>query len=220
MEANTVRLSLDIRGGLWDCVEVGALATALHYDDLSLVVARNRQSLLPGNEIVPGLGDTELFARVKILQNPDKITGLSAALRAKFNTGSDEDLLSTGSMDYGVNLLYSRKWRRVTLHANAGYVMPGDMKSLEDTIDLSGFFTWGIGAAVPTFQKRVSWLLQVQGHSSPFDTGIGDLDDHVIFGVAGARTYWNRFTFEAGLTRDFAGITKGAGVHITAGYIW
>lgn len=220
MEASTIRISLDIRGGLWDRAEVGVLATALHYEDLSLVVARNRQSLLPGNKIASGLGDTEFFARVKILQSPDKISGLTAALRAKFNTGNDEDLLSTGSMDYGVNLLYSRKWRRVTLHANAGYVLPGDVESLEDTIALSGFFTWGFGAAVPTFRKRVTWLMQVQGHSSPFDTGIDDLDQHTIFGVVGARTYWNRFTFEAALTRDFAGITNGAGAQITAGYIW
>ncbi len=113
------------------------------------------------------LGDTVLGVKVGLLK-PNKTRRFHLALEGllKVPTGSEDALLSSGSVDVGAQLLLTRYFEKACLHASLGAVGLGSFESLglNQQVVLSGMVAYERALGTKT-----SGLVQVTVSQSPFD---------------------------------------------------
>jgi outer membrane protein OmpA-like peptidoglycan-associated protein len=106
------------------------------------------------------LGDFIIGAKFNILseyrQNP---AALAVRAALKLPTGDEDKGVSTGKVDFGIDLVVSKEVnQRVEISGFGGYVKRGD----PDEFALSDSFRWGIGAGFPT-RKALRLTTELHG---------------------------------------------------------
>jgi len=126
-------------------------------------------------EPVSGLQDIALKAKLSILRLPKKGFHISAQSAVKIPVGDEEKLLSSGKLDYALNLLVEKTGYNYGVYLNLGWLhlgQPDNLTIFEFKPDLFSYmfsYEWLI---------RGGWSLYIQadGNTSPFNSGHKRLD--------------------------------------------
>ncbi|MBI2835527.1 MAG: hypothetical protein HYX76_13975, partial [Acidobacteria bacterium] len=93
-------------------------------------------------------GDSVFGAKVNVLsEGREAPVALAGRTFVKLPTGSSQEGVSTGKLDWGIDGIVSKDVHQVVeLSGTAGVVLRLD----PDGVDLNDLFTWGVGAGFPT----------------------------------------------------------------------
>jgi len=141
---------------------------------------------------------------------------LAAEVGFKPAVAKEEEFLSSGNEDYGVQLSAECGWKKHGIVLNGSYVFIGDYVQGLEPANL-----WGINATLMRyFGKR--WVLDLQAYTgdslsrNATDTGFGELETQISLGF---KFYRKRRYIGFGLTENFANFdnTPDIGFHFTIG---
>lgn len=126
-------------------------------------------------EPVSGLQDIVLKAKLNILRIPKKGLHVSLQPAVKIPVGDEEKLLSSGKLDYALNLLVEKTGYNYGVYLNLGWLhlgQPDNLTIFEFNPDLFSYmlsYEWLV---------RGGWSLYIQadGNTSPFKSGHTRLD--------------------------------------------
>lgn len=161
------------------------------------------------------LGDAVVGARYRLLEaGTNRSTELALEALVKLPTGDVRRLASSGSADFGAQLLGARYFRRSCLHFSVGaaYLGRHELFELESQTVFSGMLAWEIGLGLKT-----TALIQATIAESPFgeldSEEIGAQSTQLTFGVK--RVVGGQVLF-LGLTENLANFNNTAdiGLHV------
>lgn len=210
MEA--LRVSLDVVYGLWDDLDVGVeipfvyllggfldhtteevhdiLSVSNHIrdlrreNDLSYFIRHDGRYWFSVDSPTSGLGDIVLHGKYRFLREGPKIPSSSIRLGVKFPTGDEERGMGSGEFDLGYGLVLEKHWGKWGFYLGLNHLLLGDPDGVFD-IDIHNAFS-GTFALEYWLWENFSLLGQINGHTSPYSTGIEALDDddlQILFGV-------------------------------------
>ncbi|MBI4161027.1 MAG: DUF3187 family protein [Acidobacteria bacterium] len=167
-----------------------------------------------------GVGDLTLTAKIPLFRGPDGAPAVAGAAYLKLPTGSEARLLGSGSLDFGAQILFSRRKGRHAYHLSGGAVRLGDW-DLVPQIDPE--FLWlGSGTYEVLATGMTSVLVQAGITASPFRKATTeDLADPSVRLKAGFRRHFPsglalEALIEENLARTNASIDFG--IHFALAY--
>jgi hypothetical protein len=142
-------------------------------DELAFFLSRDGEILIEGESGELALGDIRLGAKRALNGN------ISAYGFVDLPTGNPDKGYGNGSIDWGAALLVEGGFcDGFEAYLNAGFVMPGDYKGMDD-FELEDYLYGGLGAGW-TGWDRLSVKTQLMAKGSPFRTGIRELDTEAV----------------------------------------
>ncbi len=185
-------------------------------DDENVMVVDGAQQIVETGDRSFGLASAVVRARLVF---PTRYAGtFGARAEVKVPLGSEEDLLSSQTVDLGLTALYSKRWQKIAFHANLGVVVPtGDLGVFIDNDEASPYLHGGIALSFP-IRPHFVMLGQIEFNSSAFGD-IGPIDEPVACALAGARyKLGGRFYLSAslglGLTEASGGLLLNGGIDV------
>lgn len=173
------------------------------------------QLLFVDREPESDFGDTVLGVKVDLLPNrrPPSLE-LAIQGRVKLPTGDSEDFTGSDSVDFGVQLLSTKYFRKSSLHGAIGalYLGPWDRLDLEQQLQLSGML-----ALERTIGPNSTVLLQATVSQSPFrELNVEDLQGVSTQITVGFKRRLGRQVLFVGLTENAANfdLSPDIGVHL------
>lgn len=163
-----------------------------------------------------GIGDIVLAAKVRVAGEPSSSFRASIEALAKLPTGGDEPLASSGSADYGFQVLLARHLERWSFHGSSGIVFLGDSDRLgigsQELFTASGTIERALGA-------RTSLVAQLSASESPFGdlatSRVGLTAVQATFGVK--RAVGHGYELFAAATENFENFTNTADINFHLG---
>lgn len=207
-DAVLLESNLEVRAGMEDGWEFHAgldISNLLEQDD-DIVLIHNGTVLINAGQRGLALGDLRLGMKKSLFEFGEKgnagfVIGSKIPL-----SRSNNDLLTSGGVDFAASLLASQDMGGLTLHVNLGAIVPGDVEVFEEDVDTTNALTFGVGAVIP-FETWGVLALQLQAHQSLFhdsDDSLGILDENVATAHAGIRarigSYFLELSLGSGLT--------------------
>ena len=169
-------------------------------------------------ERAPGLalGDAVLGARYDLRHGrPSPAFQLAIEALAKLPTGDVRRLTSSGSADFGVQLLGTRYFRGSCLHlsANAAYLGPHDLLGLDAQTIVSGMLAWEIALG-----SKTTGLIQATVSQSPFaDLHSDEISSASNQLTAGVKHPVGRSVLFLGVTENLANFNNTADIGLHFG---
>lgn len=183
--------------------------------DSFLVYARSREGELFIDRD-PGLilGDLVLGAKFRLRDSADRRLRLALETLVKLPTGGAEPLGTSGSADFGTQLLLTRYYSKACLHGSLGFLALG-------ASDQFGLDSQTIGSGMIAYERglgpSMSALIQVTVSHTPFrDLELSDLDRTSRQVTLGFKKVIKRQVFFVGLTENFGAFnnTPDIGLHV------
>ncbi|RLA95748.1 MAG: hypothetical protein DRG32_06195 [Deltaproteobacteria bacterium] len=161
-----------------------------------------------------GPGDLNLFAKLRVLEQRGPYPGLALRSALQIPTGDEEEGMGTGGPVFGLGLILEEQIGNLSLYLNANchFIDPSRVFPVDRYYLFSGTL-----AAEYGFREDLSLLLQVNGNSSPFSTGMDLLDGgaaEIIWGLKWK--VWKKAILTFGVTEELVGKTS-ADVTLTTG---
>jgi hypothetical protein len=181
-------LSLFLEAGVLPNVSVGVQGTLLH----------QWRAEAAGRAQATGLGDAQVFARARVLQERGPVLPEVTVLGlAKLNTGRSAslraDLLGTdvrgsGSVDLTAGVDLTRGVRPVLLHVDLLYTHALPAVVGGERVQYGGAFSWSGSVEWPFLEERLGLMLEVSGRhqAAPVRGGVREADGGVAEVVVGA----------------------------------
>lgn len=162
-------------------------------------MTRNGTEVIHGETGGAGLGDVSLGVKQVLFRGTAVISTYGFV---EFPTGDPKEGYGNGSLDYGIMLLADIPLgRRVKGYLNAGYVFPGTWKAQED-VHLREYQFGALGLEWNA-TKTVSSTLQLTMQTSPYDTGIREIDTmSAVLVLGGAYVPDRRVSMELSFAED------------------
>jgi hypothetical protein len=140
-----------------------------------LAVINNMGTWIELTEPSSGIGDIIIKSKLKIISNETTGFFLSIQPAIKLPTGSTEYFISSGKVDYAVNLLMDKTGYNYGVYLNLGWshlAKPDNLLIFDFTEDILSF------AAAYEWLIRGGWsiLIQVDGNTSPYNSSNDRLD--------------------------------------------
>lgn len=133
-------------------------------DDYTVYYRSEEVEVFRGEDPSGGIGDVVVSLKKRFPFSSDRWVGAVQGL-AKLATGDEHDLYSSGSEDYGVQILFARNSDDSCFHLNLGATYLGESRifNLESQMRYSGMISYEhkVGA-------KGSAVLQAQAFQSPF----------------------------------------------------
>lgn len=169
-------------------------------NELAYEVRKEGSLVVRGDNDRAGVGDIRLALKKKILEGDALI--ISGRFDAELPTGNARVGYGSGSLDAGAALLLDGNISVDTrIYANAGFVVPGDLKA-HQTINLRTFYYAGAGLEY-LYDPSLGLIAQAMLQTSPFpETGISQIDTAAVWLALGGRYYLNPGSIEFSLIED------------------
>jgi len=211
-DVEALRASLDVVYGLWDDLDVGVeipfvyllggfldhtveevhdilSVSNFHRDlrrenELSYFIRRDGRTWFFVDLPTSGLGDILLHGKYSFVNEGPKIPSASLRLGVKFPTGDEERGMGSGEFDLGYGLVLEKHWGKWAFYLDLNHLLLGDPDG-DYEIDIHNAFSGSIGVEYWLWDN-FSLLIQINGHTSPYATGIEALDDdalQILFGI-------------------------------------
>lgn len=161
------------------------------------------------------LGDLVLGARYDLRSSrPTPSLELALEALAKLPTGDVNRLTSSGSADYGVQLLGTRYFSRSCLHFSVGGLRlgPHELFAVETQTVLSGMLAFEVALG-----GKTTGLVQVTASQSPFDDlGSDELSSASTQVTLGAKVAFGKNVWFLGVTENLVSFdnTSDIGLHL------
>ncbi len=165
-----------------------------------------------GRQVVPSgeraFGFESLVARGKFTGSAG-FADFGVLAEIKFPLASDEDFLSTDSIDIGLSGILTKRWKDFTLTLNAGLVLPvGDAGLFSEGDGLDPYFHGGLAAALKV-HERLALLAQFEFNTGAFGE-LSVLDGLTVLTVSAGARY--KLTASAFLSGQLGtGLTEESG---------
>jgi hypothetical protein len=211
-------LRLGVTSGLEIAARTAVSGWDEHLDHFSLFdhdgafLVRDESNLANGkaSQRHENVASLDLSAKVRLLADDAGTATTSLALASRLPIAREGDLTNAGTEEVAATALETLRLGDVTLHANAGYVVPFGHQTLftpGEPIELDAFAQGGVGAAL-AIEPQCALVLQVEANGSAFDD-VPFLHRAPLTAVAGVRYAGTRTFVEAGV---------GAGLDQDAAY--
>ena len=233
-DLETLRASLDVAYGLCDDLDVGVETSFVYLlggfldhtveevhdilsisnhsrdlrreNDLSYLISHDGRSWFFVDSPTSGLGDILLYGKYRFLSEGPKIASASLRLGVKFPTADEERGMGSGEFDVGYGLVLEKHWGKWALYLNLNHLLLGEPDG-DFEIDIHNAFSGSI-AVEYWLWDNFSLLTQINGHTSPYATGIKALDDdalQILFGIK--YRFLKDAVWQVSFTEDIGGIT-------------
>jgi len=206
-DALLVETNLVARAGFqgdWE-LTVGVDASNLLEKNDDIILTRGGKVLIAEGRRSTTLGDLRLGAKKRILSiGTQGALGVGVGVKIPVSR-QNEDLLSSGAVDFATTLLYSQEIGPFTLHVNVGAILPGDVQVFEEEVETRNALTFGT-SVVYAFAAWGGLYGQVQGNQSLFedsDDSIAILTDTVFTGHLGARVRLGSYVIDVSAGTGF-----------------
>lgn len=169
------------------------------HNEFLFSVRRGGEAVVEGSPGEIALGDIRLGVKQELFQGPFAVSLFG---HLELPTGNAERGYGSGGYDGGLSLLADADlpWS-LTLYLNAGMVFTGTWKARKD-VSLRDY-PWAATGLKWRYSDNLSALVQVVVKASPYDTGIGALDDSSTLLTLGGRYAVSRKTWvEISLSED------------------
>ena len=137
---------------------------------------------------------------------------VSLAASVKLPLGQPNNLVDAGTVDPGLRLLATSTMGQISVHLNAGGVVPLGEQNLfveESDVDLDPMIVWGVGLVwLPT--STVACGVQIEGNTSAF-SDVPFLKEDPVTALIGIRKLTLNYVIEAGI---------GIGFDTDTSYTW
>ncbi|MBI5360032.1 MAG: DUF3187 family protein [Planctomycetes bacterium] len=146
-------------------------------------------------QIVPegqrSIGPSDLYVGMKWepsrFRGEDEFSGLAIASSFKVPMAADEDMLTSGTVDWNINFIGSKRFDRLIFHGNLGYTFLFRGQSIfAKQINFNDFVTFGF-AGVYMISDNMSLIAQIEGNTSAFANDIDVLNSAVTTLTAGLK---------------------------------
>lgn len=233
-DMEVLRASLDVVYGLWDDLDVGGeipfvcfLGGFLNHtieevhdilsvsnfnrdlrreNDLSYFIRRDGKSWFFIDSPTSGLGDILLHGKYRFISEGAKIPSASFRVGVKLPTGDEQRGMGSREFDLGYGLVLEKHWDKWVFYLDLNHLLLGDPDG-EFDIEIHNAFSGSI--AVEYWPRdNFSLLIQINGHTSPYATGIEALDDdalQILFGIK--YPLLRNVVWKVSFTEDILGIT-------------
>ena len=198
-ELNATGAAFSAFYGITDGITVGA---GLPYSSLSS----------PGSESVDGLGDMELFGRMRAFRSASGSTRMAVAAGVTLPTG--DDLFTADDPTYEVGAQMTHRMDRISLHVAPALRM---VKDVDMSYDLNIAATY---AASPKLALSLEGLNSFEGGTSGFDADRTRLTD---IGAGVRYTGIENMVLDLGLRKHVNNSIEGADISATGvnfGFSW
>ncbi len=163
-----------------------------------------------------GIGDLVVGAKVRLSGDESSSTRTALEALVKLPTGDDEPIVTSGSIDLGLQFLVSHDFRSWSIHGAAGALFLGASDRLgigsQQIYTLLGAVELGTG-------RRTRWVLQLDIGQGPFEelatARIGEEAIHATFGVK--RTMGRRNELFLAATENLQNFTNTADISLHFG---
>lgn len=162
-------------------------------------VLRDGKPVIQGVNGRTGLGDVRLSLKQVVTASTATISAMAAV---ELPTGDARTGYGNGSYDLSLALLADRRWGSTYYgYANAGYMVPGDLKGYQ-TVALRNAWYAGVGLEA-AWWERFRVIVQTVVQRSPLpETGIDHVDWPGILLTFGGRYLFQNGSLEISLTED------------------
>ncbi len=234
VDTEALRASLDVVYGLWDDLDVGIEIPFIYFlggfldhtteevhdllsvsnfsrdlrreNDLSYFINREGKSWFFVDSPTSGLGDILLHGKYRFLREGSKVPSVSLRLGVKFPTGDEERGMGSGEFDLGYGIAVEKHWGKLALYLNLNHLLLGDPDGDFD-IDIHNAFSGSFAAEYRPW-KKFSLVAQINGHTSPYGTGMKSLDDDALQILVGVKyRILKDLTWQISFTEDIGGVT-------------
>ena len=155
---------------------------------------------------VSGLGDLRAAVKVQILKNKPGSIGLALVPLASFPTGDSDAYFGAGALNAGGRLVLDKRFDRVNVVINGGYIYMGDGDGPDKGFDPSSRAEFGAGITIMA-HNYVELLGEIFGRT--VDYNIDDIASEIpIEGDAAIKLYAGPVHFILG---GGAGVSPGIG---------
>jgi hypothetical protein len=153
-------------------------------DDENIQVIDGPVQIVEDGDRSFGLGSAVARARLVFPTRSAGTFGVRAEV--KIPLSDEEDFLSSQTVDLGLTALYSKRWEKISFHANLGVVVPtGDLGVFTENDEASPYLHGALGISFP-IRPHFVMIGQLEFNSSAFGD-IGPIDEPVASLTAGAR---------------------------------
>ncbi len=163
-----------------------------------------------------GIGDLVAAVKLRLFGDPSSPLRGSLRLVAKLPTASDEPIATSGSADYGLQILIARAFDRWSIHGTAGLVALGRSERL--SLDSQEIASASLSAE-RSFGRRTSLLVQVAFAESPFgQLATSRVDSAALLGTfALKRAFGRNYEFQLAATDNVENFTNSADLSFHVG---
>lgn len=192
--------------GAFDWWTIGVAASSVWVAGRDLDAPLNPDFPESEFEADSGFGDVRAMMKFTILRNKPDSVGLAIVPLVTFPTGKADVYAGSEAVNAGGRLVVSKRWDRVNIVLNGGYLAMGDADGADEGFDPAGQAQFGAGVSV-RLHRAVDVMGEIYGHT--VDYGIEELEAEVpAEALLAGKFYAGPMVFTAG---GAAGINSGMG---------
>lgn len=159
------------------------------------------------------LGDPLVMIKGEILDPVDFPIGLAVIPYVSFPLGNGGNFTGTNEITPGAKIALEKKWEKVSLNLNLGYLLHNNVTRVGVNID--DMFTFGLGTAIQ-LPRQFTLVAEVDGRTVAKDFFERKIQSPVQVTATLRKGFDSGFSVEAG---GGAGISRGAGSPLGHGFI-